>query len=163
MRLVALAYLSLGSNVGDRAANLQHAITRLGEHGRVTQKSSFYETEPVDVVEQPWFLNCVVALECEDPPHALLAHLLDIERQLGRIRNPREKKGPRIIDIDILLLGDVVLDSPSLTIPHPEMHRRRFVLEPLAEIAPQATHPLLHMNAQQILSQLPPQPVVRKA
>src|SRR5947209_3279795 len=117
MRVVMLAYLSLGSNLGDRRANLQRAIISLDEHGHVRVKSSFYETEPVEVTEQPWFINCVVALETEEAPDVLLEGLLQIERELGRVRDPGQKKGPRTIDLDILLFGDLVIHSQSLTIP----------------------------------------------
>jgi 2-amino-4-hydroxy-6-hydroxymethyldihydropteridine diphosphokinase len=155
-------YLSLGSNLGNRRFNLEDAISRLEQHGHVVKKSSFYETEPVDMVDQPWFLNCVVEFESTETPELLLSHLLDIERQLGRVRDPQHRKGPRLIDIDILLFEDKVVRSPSLTIPHPAMHERRFVLEPLAEIAPQAMHPELDMTAQELLNHLPSQPAVRK-
>ena len=158
-----LAYLSLGSNLGDRRDNLERAIIRLEEHGDVVLKSSFYETEPVEVTEQPWFLNCVVALATEEAPDVLLEGMLKVERELGRVRDPRQKKGPRTIDIDILLFGDLVIHSQSLTIPHPEMQQRRFVLEPLVEIAPCAFHPLLKATAQELLSLVPTHPIVRKA
>ena len=127
-----LAYLSLGSNVGDRAANLNppSSACTLGE---VVEVSSFYETEPVEFTAQAWFLNCACA-ETPKDPQELLAGILEIEQQMGRRRT--QKKGPRIIDIDILLFGNLVVDEAGLTIPHPAMHERRFVLEPLAEIAP---------------------------
>lgn len=155
-----LAYLSLGSNLGDRSANLCDAITRLSEAGKVKTVSSFYETEPVDLLEQPWFLNCVVALETDSPPPALLKIALTIEATMGRWR--KGDKGPRKIDIDILLFGNRVIDEPGLRIPHPAMHRRRFVLAPLAEIAPQALHPVLKRTAQEMLAALPPGQSVRR-
>jgi len=154
-----LAYLSLGSNVGDRTANLRAAIDRLAEAGQVQAVSAFYETEPVDVLDQPWFLNCVVAVETEMPPRGLLNLALAIERAMGRHRT--REKGPRIIDIDIVLFGDRVIDEPGLKIPHPAMHERRFVLEPLAEIAPEAYHPALKKTAHELLAQLPPGQTVR--
>jgi len=155
-------YLSLGSNIGDRAANIQKAIDRLNELGIVTAVSSFYETEPVEFTEQPWFLNCAVAMATDRAPEEFLSAMLDIERRLGRQR--AQPKGPRTIDIDMLLFGDVVVDTPDLTIPHPAMHERRFVLQPLVEIDPQARHPLLHRTASELLAALPePGARVRKS
>jgi 2-amino-4-hydroxy-6-hydroxymethyldihydropteridine diphosphokinase len=116
--------------------------------------SSFYETEPVDVTNQPMFLNCVVALETDLAPPKLMRAVLDIERDMGRRRT--QDKGPRNIDIDILLAGNAVIDTPELTIPHPAMHQRRFVLEPLSEIAPDATHPVLRKTAKQLRNALEP-------
>lgn len=155
-----LAYLSLGSNVGDRAQQLRDAQARLSAAGRVFATSSLYETEPVEFTEQPWFLNCAVALETEKDPQELMAEILDIEKEMGRRR--MQKKGPRSIDIDILLVGDAVIDSPELTIPHPAMHERRFVLEPLAEIAPEVQHPLLRKTIRELLDALPAGQTVRK-
>lgn len=153
-------YLSLGSNVGDRTGNLNAAIDRLRAFGDVAAVSSFYETEPVEFTEQPWFLNCVVKLNTERTPEQLLAGILDIEQQLGRRRGPQ--KGPRSIDLDILLFGDSIVKAPGLTIPHPAMHERRFVLEPLAEIAPDLCHPVLKRTARELLDALPTGQAVRK-
>lgn len=155
-----LVYLSLGSNIGDRETHLRDAIARLGAAGQVLSASSFYETEPVEVADQAWFLNCAVALETTKTPEQLIGALLEIEQKMGRQRT--QEKGPRVIDIDILLFGDAVVNSPDLTIPHPAMHRRRFVLEPLAEIAPEARHPVLKETAQELLDNLPGGQVVRK-
>jgi 2-amino-4-hydroxy-6-hydroxymethyldihydropteridine diphosphokinase len=157
-----LAYLSLGSNVGGRETNLRAAIGRLGQDalGQVISASSFYETEPVEFTEQAWFLNAVVALETNAAPHQLMKDLLYIEQEMGRTRTQR--KGPRIIDIDILLFGDAVIDSLDLTIPHPAMATRRFVLEPLTEIAPEVLHPVLKKTAQELLDSLPSGQAVRK-
>jgi 2-amino-4-hydroxy-6-hydroxymethyldihydropteridine diphosphokinase len=155
-----IVYLSLGSNLGDRAANLQSAITQLAGLGKVEAVSSFYETEPVEFTAQPWFLNCAVKLDTEKMPRQLIAGILGIERGMGRQR--KQKNGPRIIDIDILLFGSSIIDLPSLTVPHPKMHERRFVLEPLAEIAPEARHPVLKRTARELRDALPPGQAVRK-
>jgi 2-amino-4-hydroxy-6-hydroxymethyldihydropteridine diphosphokinase len=144
----AIAYLSLGSNVGDREANLREAIERLGAVGRVESVSSFYETEPVEVVDQPWFINCAVRLATSKSPRDLLASVLAIERSMGRERT--RPKGPRNIDIDILLYDDQVVDEPGLTIPHPGLPERMFVLAPLAEIAPEVRHPVLKKTAAEL-------------
>jgi 2-amino-4-hydroxy-6-hydroxymethyldihydropteridine diphosphokinase len=149
------AYLSLGSNMGNRAENLRQAIHCLKELGTVTAASSFYETEPVEVEgPQPWFVNCVVALETELMPQQLLSRTLAIELAMGRRRN--SPKAPRTVDIDIVLFGNEVVEIEGLRIPHPAMHRRRFVLEPLAEIAPRIAHPVLHLSASELLRALPP-------
>jgi 2-amino-4-hydroxy-6-hydroxymethyldihydropteridine diphosphokinase len=153
-------YLSLGSNVGDRENHLREAVTRLESAGHVVSVSSFYETEPVEVTNQAWFLNCAVEIETMKMPNQLMAAVLEIERQMGRQRT--QSKGPRIIDIDIILFGDTVVDSPELTIPHPPMHERRFVLEPLAEIAPEARHPVFKKTVRQMLDALAVGPTVRK-
>jgi 2-amino-4-hydroxy-6-hydroxymethyldihydropteridine diphosphokinase len=154
-------YLSLGSNVGDRAGNLHAAIDRLRPFGEVVSVSSFYETEPVEFTSQPWFLNCAVKLGTDQSPQELLAGILDIERRLGRRRG--QLKGPRIIDLDILLFGNAIVDDPGLTIPHPAMHERRFVLEPLAEIAPGVLHPVFQRTIGELRDALPPGQTVRVA
>lgn len=153
-------YLSLGSNIGDRQSYLRDAIARLESIGKVVAVSSMYETEPVEFTAQPWFMNCVVALTTEMTPAQLMAAILRIEQQMGRRR--AQEKGPRTIDIDILLFGDTVVDSPELTIPHPALHQRRFVLEPLAEIAPETQHPLLHHTIRELRDALPRGQEVRR-
>jgi 2-amino-4-hydroxy-6-hydroxymethyldihydropteridine diphosphokinase len=165
-----LAYLSLGSNVGDREAHLRDALTRLGAAGRVAAVSSFYETEPVEFTRQPWFLNCAVALETRQAPQQLMTTILGIEEEMGRRRV--QKKGPRSIDIDILIFvtgetvtgetEEMVSDSKELTIPHPAMHERRFVLEPLAEMAPDVVHPVFRKTIRELRDALPEGQLVRR-
>lgn len=148
-------YLSLGSNIGDRRANLLQALARLADLGKITKISAFYETEPVEVEgEQPWFLNCALGLETDLDPQEILAGTLAIEQAMGRRRDAL--RAPRTIDIDLLLFGDVVLSLPHLTIPHPGLERRRFVLEPLAEIAAGIRHPVTKRTVREMLAALPP-------
>jgi 2-amino-4-hydroxy-6-hydroxymethyldihydropteridine diphosphokinase len=158
--MAELAYLSLGSNIGDREANLREAIAELAGAGSVVAVSSFYETQPVDVLNQPWFLNCVIALRTEKTATELLKFALSVEEDMGRLRF--FEKGPRKIDIDVVLFGDRIVDEPGLTIPHPAMHKRKFVLAPLAEIAPAALHPRLGKTASELLSSLGEEQVVRR-
>ena len=154
-------YLSLGSNIGDREQNLRKAIRGLAEANlRVTRVSSFYETEPVDLREQPWFLNCVVQGETKVPALDLLRALRGIESRMGSEK--LVPKGPRLIDIDILLYGHATVDQPELQVPHPRMLHRKFVLVPLAEIAPNWKHPSWAGTAKQIVSNLSDSSVVRK-
>jgi 2-amino-4-hydroxy-6-hydroxymethyldihydropteridine diphosphokinase len=160
-----LAHLSLGSNVGDREAHLRDALARLGADGRVVAVSSFYETEPVEFTRQPWFLNCALALETSQTARQLMTAILRIEKEMGRRRV--QKKGPRLIDIDILIFVSseaevTIMDSEELAIPHPAMHQRRFVLEPLAEIAPELLHPIFNKTISELRDALPAGQAVRK-
>jgi 2-amino-4-hydroxy-6-hydroxymethyldihydropteridine diphosphokinase len=153
-------YLGLGSNVGDREANLREALRRLeAESIRVVRRSSVYETEPLDLRDQPWFLNAVVEVETDLFPRQLLACIQKIERQMGRRRST--PKGPRNIDIDILLYGRSVIATAELQTPHPRIAQRRFVLEPLSEIAPELRHPVSGKTAREMLNASEPQGVRR--
>jgi len=134
------SFVGLGSNLGDRERNLQEAVGRLGQIGPV-RVSAFRDTEPVGVLDQPNFLNAVVELSTDLSPRELLDQLLGIERELGRDRTKEERWGPRTIDLDLLLYGDEVSDEPGLTVPHPRLAERRFVLEPLHEIEPELVLP----------------------
>lgn len=145
-------YLSLGSNVGDRTAQIAEALRRLGQLGEVRQVSSLYETAPVEVTAQPWFLNAAAELITSLEPEKLIARLLEIERAMGRERT--QPKGPRLIDLDILLFDDREIHTADLDIPHPSMHARKFVLVPLAEIAPNALVPPKRVTVAQMLGAL---------
>lgn len=147
-----IAYIALGSNLGDRVGNLRDAIARLTDYGQVSRISSWYETEPIGVTDQPWFVNAVVVLLTEVEPVALMKALLEIEQAMGRKRVL--PKGPRNIDLDLLLYDNETVNSEVLTLPHPAMHERRFVLAPLAEISPGVMHPLLRKTAFQLLETL---------
>jgi 2-amino-4-hydroxy-6-hydroxymethyldihydropteridine diphosphokinase len=137
---VTVAYIGLGSNLGDREGNLREALALLAELGEV-RASSFRETEPVGVTDQPRFLNAAAEVSTDLPAHDFLDALLAIERDLGRDRSREERWGPRTLDLDLLLYGDDVIDEPGLTVPHPRLAERRFVLEPLYELAPDLVLP----------------------
>jgi 2-amino-4-hydroxy-6-hydroxymethyldihydropteridine diphosphokinase len=153
-------YIGLGSNLGDRVENLRGARERIETSGiRIRRSSSIYETEPREMLDQPWFLNQVIETETTLFPRQLLARLLMIEREMGRIR--AAPKGPRAIDLDILLFGNAVVHAAGLEIPHPRMGERRFVLEPLAELAPDLRPPRGRRTVRELLAEVKDQPVRR--
>jgi 2-amino-4-hydroxy-6-hydroxymethyldihydropteridine diphosphokinase len=145
-------FLSLGSNIGDREKNLGDACFLLEKaHIKVLRSSSIYETQPVDYASQPWFLNQMLEVSTEFLPDDLLAVVKTIETKLGRIKSL--PKGPRKIDIDIILAGKFIHQTPKLKIPHPKMHKRNFVLMPLREIEPGAVHPILKKNVEALVKE----------
>jgi 2-amino-4-hydroxy-6-hydroxymethyldihydropteridine diphosphokinase len=150
------AYIGFGSNVGNRVDFCDRAVTLLSllPHSQVTGVSLLYETEPVrDKVDpgEGWFLNGVVQLETDIAPQSLLSMLREIERSLGR--NEEHRDGPRTVDLDLLFYGDRVIDEPGLTVPHPRLHQRRFVLMPLSELAPLLVHPTRQRSVNQMLAE----------
>jgi len=146
-----IVYLSLGSNLGDREKALQDAIKQLeSKEFRIKRLSGIYETRPMDLVNQPWFLNMVVEAECDLLPMQLLSRTQSVERNMGRKRIV--SKGPRNIDIDILFHGAAVVNTRQLEIPHPRLAERRFVLEPLAELAPELRHPVTRRSVREMLA-----------
>jgi 2-amino-4-hydroxy-6-hydroxymethyldihydropteridine diphosphokinase len=153
-----VAAIALGSNLssewGDREANLREAIRRVSGLGEVRAVSAFYDTAPVGNTEQPRFLNGAMLLETTLGPQELMRELLSIERAMGRDRAGAAPKGPRAIDLDLLLMGDVVLSDEALTLPHPAMGERRFVLGPLAEIAPEMVEPRSGLTVRELLARL---------
>lgn len=154
-------FLSLGSNLGNRRANLARAVRLLGERGvSVVRASSLYRTEPVDLKDQPWFTNQVLEVEAACDPLALLGVAKSVERAMKRA--PAVDKGPRRIDIDILLAGRTIVRTRKLTVPHPRMARRNFVLVPLSEVAPDAVHPLLKERIGELARRSKDPGIVRK-
>jgi 2-amino-4-hydroxy-6-hydroxymethyldihydropteridine diphosphokinase len=161
MAFMTTIYLALGTNIGNREKNLREAIRLLSESGvDIIKTSSIYETEPVDYLDQPWFLNAVLEAQTELPAAQLLATLRNIESQMGS-KKPFAK-GPRLIDLDILLYGNETIDSPELQVPHPRMLQRNFVLVPLAEIAPRLRHPVWPATVSELLAHSPDHSVVKK-
>ena len=159
---MATVYLALGSNIGEREKNLREALRRLDHAAiQVLKTSSIYETEPVDYLDQAWFLNAVLKAQTDLAPTALLRALRKIESRMGSKK--AFAKGPRLIDLDILLYDDATIDTPDLQIPHPRMLQRNFVLVPLAEIAPGLRHPSWPATAAEVLSRSPDRSAVRLA
>ena len=154
-----IAAIALGSNLpstyGPPEANLREALTRLATLGHITAVSTFHATDPVGYLDQPRFLNAAALLDTSLAPLDLLRQLLAFEHAMGRDRVNTPPKGPRIIDLDLLLYADKILQTSELTLPHPCLHERRFVLAPLAEIAPNLRHPTLHRTISDLLAQLP--------
>lgn len=150
-----VAAIALGSNLPGRSRSredsLREAIERMEELGRVMAVSTFHDTEPVGPVRQPRFLNAALLLETEMEPVELMRGLLEVERAMGRVRDPEVEKGPRVIDLDLLLFGERVMSTAELTLPHPAMTERRFVLAPMGEIAPEMVHPVLGKTVREML------------
>lgn len=144
--------IGIGSNLGERVLNCNKALERMAEFSEVLSVSSYYETEPVGVEDQPNFINCAAEIATELEAHELLGRLKAVERSLGR--EGAEKWGPRMIDLDIIFYGDRTIDDSKLRVPHPEAHLRRFVLVPLTEIAPALIHPVLKVTVTELLSRL---------
>jgi 2-amino-4-hydroxy-6-hydroxymethyldihydropteridine diphosphokinase len=155
-RAPVIAYLGLGANLGDPEAQLREALERLNaaEEVEVTRVSTFYRSPPLGPENQPWYVNAVARLRTRLGPEELLRLLQQVETALGRVRG--ERWGPRRLDLDLLLYNGEVILTPNLVVPHPEMHRRAFVLAPLAEIAPGAWHPVLKKSAGDLLAALAP-------
>jgi 2-amino-4-hydroxy-6-hydroxymethyldihydropteridine diphosphokinase len=150
-----IAYISAGSNMGDKLANCRNGLAALAESGATAIKawSNFYKTSPVDFTEQDWFVNAVVKIETGLEPFDLLKEMNSIQIRAGRNGNP-VRFGPRILDLDIILYDNIVLNLPGLAIPHPRMHRRRFVLKPLCDIDPEIIHPVLNRDIRNLLDSL---------
>ena len=151
----ARAFIGAGANLGEPVRQLRQAQEQLEKASGVKflAASSFYRTQPVGPVEQPPFINAVFSLEPEIGPHDLLSLLLDIEQKMGRVR--KERWGPRVIDLDLIFYGEEVINEQGIKVPHPRLHERRFVLAPLAEIAPGFVHPVLKKTVSELLAELP--------
>ena len=149
------AYISVGSNLGNPLDNCRRGIETLCDGKLVTlvAMSRFFRTEPVDYVDQGWFVNASIKVETCLAPHDLLRHMQNVQRQFGRTAGG-VRFGPRILDLDIIFYQDRVVDTPELIIPHPRMHKRRFVLQPICDIDPTVEHPVIGLNAQTLLNQL---------
>ena len=149
------AYICVGSNLGDRLENCRRGVARLtrDESSRLVEESAVYQTEPVDYLDQDWFVNCAVKIETLLEPLDLLDRLKSIEREVGRTRSS-VRFGPRVLDLDIIFYDELVMDHRMLAIPHPRMHKRRFVLKPLCDIDPHIYHPILRRTVQSLLEDL---------
>lgn len=154
------AYIGIGSNLGDKVSNCRYAINRINElpSCQVTRCSAIFKTEPDGVTGQDWYANCVAEVQVTQIPSHLLKGLMGIESDMGRVREKRWEA--RIIDLDILLFGQQVIESHSLNIPHPLLHKRRFVLEPLFQLGPDLVHPVLKVTVGQLLNRLPQGPSI---
>jgi 2-amino-4-hydroxy-6-hydroxymethyldihydropteridine diphosphokinase len=154
-------FLSLGSNVGQKIDNLAKAVHFMEQEGvKILAASALYETQPVDISSQPWFLNQVLEIESEKDPESLLNVVKAIEQRMGR--TPSRSKEPRIIDIDILLAEEMIFKTKTLEIPHPRLAERNFVLIPLKEIAPDAVHPVLNLTVEDLWRKSSDRSIVRK-
>ena len=161
---MATAFVSIGSNKGNKISNCRRAIAEISrlQECSVKRCSSFYETEPYGVDDKrDWFVNTVIEIETSKKPDALLTELLNIEKRFGRIREPN-KYTPRTLDLDLLLYDNEIINSDFLTLPHPRMHMRKFVLEPLNEISPNSIHPILNRNVKTLLGELKDDQKIRK-
>ncbi|MBW1734189.1 MAG: 2-amino-4-hydroxy-6-hydroxymethyldihydropteridine diphosphokinase [Deltaproteobacteria bacterium] len=152
--LITRVYVGVGSNMGDKLSNCRKAVRLVGgmEDTSLVERSPFYRTEPLGLTDQDWYLNGVIGIQTYLSPQDLLRSLLSIETHMGRVRN--ERWGPRIIDLDILLYGNRVIDETNLTIPHPLMHRRRFVLIPMVQLDPDLIHPVLGRTMKELSDDL---------
>lgn len=155
-----ISYIGIGSNLGDKLFNCRYSIDKINQLPgcHVSAVSAIFKTEPVGVTGQPWYANCVVELSTTQGPSQLLKGLLSIESDMGRIRKKRWEA--RIVDLDILLFGQEIIESDNLIIPHPLLHKRQFVLEPLYQLAPDLVHPVLKLTMNQLLNKLPKGPSV---
>jgi 2-amino-4-hydroxy-6-hydroxymethyldihydropteridine diphosphokinase len=151
----SVAYIGIGSNLGDKVANCRHSIASIDGSSRceVMARSDLFKTEPEGVAGQQWYANCVVEVKTGRTPRQLLDRLMAIEHEMGRRRI--KKWESRIIDLDLLLFSEQVLDLPDLVVPHPLLHKRRFVLEPLVQLAPELVHPVLNITIRRLLDELP--------
>jgi 2-amino-4-hydroxy-6-hydroxymethyldihydropteridine diphosphokinase len=156
---LTIAYVALGGNEGERLANLERAVSEMAVQLTVTMLSPLYETKPVGFADQGWFLNAVAAVETELSPHELLALLQAVEQTLGKATP--FPNGPRTLDLDLLLYGDEIVNDEGLVVPHPRLHQRAFVLQPLADLAGDVNHPTLGKRIRQLLGEVSDQSGVR--
>ena len=157
---MSTVYLGLGSNIGNPQDNIDTAIKHISQFAEVVQISSMYTTEPVGYADQDWFVNCCIELNTDISAEKLFSHLQRIEQGMGRVK--KILNGPRIIDIDVLLWNDQTIQTDQLVVPHPRMHERAFVLEPLSEIAPNLVHPTLKKSMTQLFDELEDRHQIKK-